>query len=123
MGPFIILGHPAHELHVVHGGGDFSWLPVDAAVCFQVQKYLSIHKMLFDVGLLLLQPLLKVIDPSPALSELAVLFLQCIAVMEGLLLTVNNSPQPVDLSLDAKVPKGIEGSLNVGVKGVLEGPE
>ena len=67
------------------------------------------------------QPLLQVIDPSPVLSELAILFLQRIAAMEGLLLAVDDPPEPVDLSLNAEVPKGIESSLNAGVKGVLEG--
>ena len=43
--------------------------------------------------------------------------------MEGLLLAVNNPPQPIDLGLNAKVPKSIESSLNAGVKGVLEGSE
>ena len=123
MGPFVILGHPASELLVMHGGGDLPWLPINAAVCLQVQKYLCIHKTLLDCGLLLLYPLLQVVDPSPALSELAVLFFQCIAAMESFLPAVDDPSESVDLSLDAEVPKGIEGPLNVWVKGVLEGFE
>ena len=33
MGPFIILGHPTSELHVMQGGGDFPWLSIDAMLC------------------------------------------------------------------------------------------
>ena len=58
----------------------------------QAQEYLCIFKTLFDAGLLLVQPMLQVVDPSPALSELAVLLLQCIAVMEGLLSAVYDPP-------------------------------
>ena len=43
--------------------------------------------------------------------------------MEGLLLAVDEPPQPVDLSLDAEVSQGIEGTLNAWVKGVLKGLE
>src|SRR5487761_361225 len=121
MGPFVILGHPACELRVMHGGGDFPWLPIDAAVCLQAQEHLCLHETLLDGGLLLFQPLLQVIDPGPALSELEILFLQRIAAMKGLLLTVDNPPESVNLSLDAEVPKSIKSSFNAGVKGVLEG--
>ena len=107
----------------MHGGGDFSRLPIHAAVRLQAQKYLCVLKTLLDAGLLLLQPLFQVIDPSPALSELVVLLLQCIAAMEGFLLAVNDPPQPVDLGLDAEVPKSIEGTLDARVKGVCEGLE
>src|SRR5487761_1804146 len=123
MGPFVVLGHPASELCVMHGGGNFPWLPIDAAMCLQTQKYLCVLKALLDVGLLQLQPLLQVIDPCPALSELAVFLLQCIAAVEDFLLTVNQPPQPIDLSLDAEVPQGIEGALNAWVKWVREGLE
>src|SRR5487761_1258836 len=123
MGPFVVLGHPASELCVMHGGRNFPWLPIDAAMCLQTQKYLCVLKALLDVGLLQLQPLLQVIDPCPALSELAVFLLQRIAAVEDFLLTVNQPPQPVDLSLDAKVPQGIEGALNAWVKWVYEGLE
>ena len=67
--------------------------------------------------------MLQIIDPSLALSELAVLFLQHIAVVEGFLLAVNKPPQPVNLGLDAEVPKSIEGALNAWVKRVQEGLE
>ena len=89
MGPFVVLGHPASELCVMHGGGNFPWLPIDAAVCLQMQKYLCVLKTLLDVGLLQLRPLLQVIDPCPVLSELAVFLLQRITAVEDFLLTVN----------------------------------
>ena len=123
MGPFVVLGHPASKLLVMQVGGDFSWLLVNAAVHLQAQKYLCVHKTLLNGGLLLLQPLLQFIDPCPALPELAVLFFQRIVAMEGLLLMVDDPPESINLSLNAKVPKGIEGSLNAWVKGVLEGSE
>ena len=92
MGPFVVLGHPTSELLVVHDGGDLTWLPVNAAMHLQAQKYLCVHGTLLDGGFLLFQPLLEVIDPSPSLPELAVLLLQRIAVMEGLLLAVDDPP-------------------------------
>src|SRR5487761_880867 len=107
----------------MHDREDFSRLPIHAAVRLQVQKYLHVLKTLFGAGLLLLQPVLQVVDPAPALSELAVFLLQCIAAVEGLLLAVNEPPQPVNLSLNAEVPQGIEGVLNAWVKGVCEGLE
>ena len=73
----------------MYGGGDFPWLPIDAAMRLQVQEYLRILKTLLDAGFLQLQPLFQVIDSCPALSELVVFLLQRIAAMEDLLLAVN----------------------------------
>ena len=123
MGPFVVLGHPARKLCIMHGRGDLPWLPVDAAVRLQVQEHLRLSETLLDGGLLLLQPLLQVVDPGPALSELVILFLQCIVAMKGLLLMVDNPPKSINLSLDAEVPKSIKSSFDVGVKGVREGLE